>query len=118
MKPRNTNASALECQIILNSHLVLDQTRRYNVASCIEYPECFGHLFKVYYQLFYNEHRKASQWLTKPPNWHERPAKAQISLGIHPVWSEFFMVSISIITMPTRHTVCLGPTLSLINTDY
>ena len=26
--------------------------------------------------------------LTKPTKWHVRPAKTQISLGIHPVWSE------------------------------
>ena len=25
----------------------------------------------------------------KPTNWHVRPAKTQISLGIHPVWSAF-----------------------------
>ena len=26
--------------------------------------------------------------MTKPTQWHVRPAKTQISLGIHPVWSE------------------------------
>ena len=26
--------------------------------------------------------------VTKPTKWHVRPAKTQISLGIHPVWSE------------------------------
>ena len=26
--------------------------------------------------------------MTKPANWHVRPAKTQISLGIRPVWSE------------------------------
>ena len=26
--------------------------------------------------------------MTKPTKWHVRPAKTQISLGIHPVWSE------------------------------
>ena len=29
-----------------------------------------------------------SHLLTKPTNWHMRPAKTQISLGICPVWSE------------------------------
>ena len=29
-----------------------------------------------------------SQRMTKPTKWHMRPAKTQISLGIHPVWSE------------------------------
>ena len=29
-----------------------------------------------------------SQRTTKPTNWHVRPAKTQISLGICPVWSE------------------------------
>ena len=27
--------------------------------------------------------------MTKPTKWHVRPAKTQISLGIHPVWSVF-----------------------------
>ena len=26
--------------------------------------------------------------MIKPTKWHVRPAKTQISLGIHPVWSE------------------------------
>ena len=29
-----------------------------------------------------------SQRMTKPTNWHVRPAKTQISLGIRPFWSE------------------------------
>ena len=29
-----------------------------------------------------------SRPMTKPTKWHVRPAKTQISLGIHPVWSE------------------------------
>ena len=29
-----------------------------------------------------------SRLMTKPTNWHVRPAKTQISLGIRPVWSE------------------------------
>ena len=29
-----------------------------------------------------------SRLMTKPTKWHERPAKTQISLGIHPGWSE------------------------------
>ena len=29
-----------------------------------------------------------SHLLTKPTKWHVHPAKTQISLGIHPVWSE------------------------------
>ena len=29
--------------------------------------------------------------MTKPTKWHVRPAKTQISLGIHPGWSEFWM---------------------------
>ena len=29
-----------------------------------------------------------SHIMTKPTNWHVRPAKTQISLGIRPVWSE------------------------------
>ena len=29
-----------------------------------------------------------SSLMTKPTKWHVRPAKTQISLGIHPVWSE------------------------------
>ena len=29
-----------------------------------------------------------SHLMTKPTKWHVRPAKTQISLGIHPVWSE------------------------------
>ena len=31
---------------------------------------------------------KMSRLMTKPTNWHVRPAKTQISLGICPVWSE------------------------------
>ena len=29
-----------------------------------------------------------SHLMTKPTKWHVRPAKTQISLGIHPIWSE------------------------------
>ena len=29
-----------------------------------------------------------SHLMTKPTKWHVRPAKTQISLGIHPAWSE------------------------------
>ena len=32
--------------------------------------------------------QKMSCLMTKPTKWHVRPAKTQISLGIHPVWSE------------------------------
>ena len=31
---------------------------------------------------------KMSRLMTKPTKWPVRPAKTQISLGIHPVWSE------------------------------
>ena len=31
---------------------------------------------------------KMSRLMTKPTKWHVRPAKTQISLDIHPVWSE------------------------------
>ena len=33
-------------------------------------------------------HEEMSRLMTKPAKWHVRPAKTQISLGIHPVWSE------------------------------
>ena len=33
--------------------------------------------------------RKMSHLMTKLTKWHVRPAKTQISLGIHPVWSVF-----------------------------
>ena len=32
-----------------------------------------------------------SHLMTKPTKWHMRPAKTQISLGIHPVWSESWL---------------------------
>ena len=32
-----------------------------------------------------------SRIVTKPTEWHERPAKTQISLGIRPVWSEYLL---------------------------
>ena len=32
--------------------------------------------------------KQVSRIMTKPAKWHVRPAKTQISLGIHPVWSE------------------------------
>ena len=32
---------------------------------------------------------KVSCIMTKPTKWHVRPAKTQISLGVHPVWSVF-----------------------------
>ena len=32
--------------------------------------------------------QQMSRLMTKPTNWHVRPAKTQISLGICPVWSE------------------------------
>ena len=34
--------------------------------------------------------------MTKPTKWHVRPAKTQISLGIHPVWSVFAVCSMGI----------------------
>ena len=37
----------------------------------------------------WNEHPYyLSRLMTKPTKWHVRPLKTQISLGIHPVWSE------------------------------
>ena len=36
----------------------------------------------------YSYKKEMSHPLTKPTNWHVRPAKTQISLGIRPVWSE------------------------------
>ena len=35
-----------------------------------------------------NANLKLSCLMTKPTKWHVHPAKTQISLGIHPVWSE------------------------------
>ena len=32
--------------------------------------------------------RQMGQLMTKPPKWHVRPVKTQISLGIRPIWSE------------------------------
>ena len=36
-----------------------------------------------------NLQKKLSHLMTKPTKWSVRPAKTQISLGIHPVWSVF-----------------------------
>ena len=35
-----------------------------------------------------------SHLMTKPTKWHVHQAKAQISLGIHPVWSVFTVRSV------------------------
>ena len=51
-------------------------------------------LFWVSHSLFFlpvkvPDMRKVSRSMTKPTKWPVRPAKTQISLGIHTVWSEF-----------------------------
>ena len=40
------------------------------------------------YWIVSNWFRKMSRLMTKPTKWHVRPTKAQISLGIRPVWWE------------------------------
>ena len=37
----------------------------------------------------YRDERETGLSMTKPTKWHVRPAKTQISLGFHPVWSEY-----------------------------
>ena len=50
---------------------------------------CCPHLvFKLYSQFHLLFTIKLSRLVTKPAKWSVRPAKTQISLGIHPVWSE------------------------------
>ena len=41
--------------------------------------------------------------ITKPTKWHLRPAKTQISLGIHPVWSVF---AVRIFDLPNKRFCC------------
>ena len=52
-----------------------------------------------------------SHSMTKPTKWHVRPAKTQISLGIHPVWSESLLCTH---WKPTKWHVCPAkPQISL-----
>ena len=44
---------------------------------------------------------KMSRHLTKPTKWPARPAKTQISLGIHPVWSESLLCTQWVAKDPT-----------------
>ena len=44
-----------------------------------------------------------SHLMTKPTKWHVRPAKTQISLGIHPVWSESSMSACRKLGSPATH---------------
>ena len=43
----------------------------------------------TYHKICKKNKFKMSRHMTKPTKWHVRPAKTQISLGIHPVWSVF-----------------------------
>ena len=50
-------------------------------ANCITQPQ-------TYYIYSDDQHYHMSRLMTKPIKCHMRPAKAQFSLGIRPVWSE------------------------------
>ena len=49
---------------------------------------------------------KLCHLMTKPITWHVRPAKTQISLGIHSVWSELAVGSVEALgpKLPREHT--------------
>ena len=49
---------------------------------------CHKVLLSICFCAFMSLVNQMSRLTTKPTKWHVRPAKTQISLGIHPVWSE------------------------------
>ena len=55
-------------------------------------PSPHSKVLKISFATFQIHHpywsSKMSHTVTKPTKWHVRPAKTQITLGIHPVWSE------------------------------
>ena len=61
--------------------------------------DIFKQVFILFYQytsfLLYLSSlaKQMSNYMTKPTKWHVRPAKTQINLGIHPVWSESSLCS-------------------------
>ena len=55
--------------------------RDFSVSACLSHPR-----IKLMSQTVH--HCYVSRVMTKPTKWHVRPAMTQISLGIHPVWSE------------------------------
>ena len=52
--------------------------RRFSVGLAVEYSSCFISVLNL----------DLSHLVTKPTKGHVRPAKTQISLGIHKIWSE------------------------------
>ena len=52
-------------------------------------------------ELFSNQYLYMSQRTTKPTQWHVRPAKTQIRLGIRPVWSESSLCSLWVAKDPS-----------------
>ena len=65
-----------KCCLNSNFYTAMSQKRRFLWKSMIT---------KVLYMMLMNH---LSRLTTKPIKWHVHPAKTQISLGIHPVWSE------------------------------
>ena len=55
-------------------------------------------IFKEY------KNNKLNQRMTKPTKWHVRPAKTQISLGIHPVWSVFAVLMLKSLDTHWAHS--------------
>ena len=53
---------------------------------CVTLQQSIAFHLKFYY--YYIVFIKNLSCMTKPTQWHVRPAKTQISLGIRPVWSE------------------------------
>ena len=57
-----------------------------NLQVCQTY--CLANVITLWSSLLTIPEHDMSCVMTKPTKWHVRPAKTQISLGIHPVWSE------------------------------
>ena len=75
-------------------------------------PVFTGHIghFACFFLLQY----KMSKLMTEPTNWHVRPAKTQISLGILPVWSVFAVRMKKAWVMPRLIWVFAGRTVILL----
>ena len=56
--------------------------------------------FHWFWQFLLSVMENMRRLMTKPTKWHVSPAKTQISLGIHPVWSE---------SLPCTQWVAKGP---------
>ena len=56
--------------------------------------------------------------MTKPTKWHVQSVKTQISLGIHPVWSELTQISLGIYPAWSESSLSAWRKLRFLNTHW